>query len=57
MTSEPLGKRLRRGFAAFMDRHTRVDPTFTVQVRDPENRVVAEVDKVLYVRCKGGPRS
>ncbi|MCB1033636.1 MAG: DUF4442 domain-containing protein [Acidobacteria bacterium] len=30
-----------------------VEPTFTVQVHDKEGRLVAEVDKLLYVRRKG----
>ena len=29
------------------------EPTFTVEVTDEEGRVIAEVDKLLYVRFKG----
>lgn len=34
------------------DRDGKVEPVFTVEVRDPEDRVVAEVEKLLYVRRK-----
>jgi hypothetical protein len=34
------------------DRHGKVEPTFTVQVLDAEQQVVAEVDKLLWVRRK-----
>lgn len=34
------------------DANSKVEPTFTVQVTDAEGHVVAEVDKLLYVRKK-----
>ena len=34
------------------DSNYKVEPTFTVQVKDEKGNVVAEVDKVLYVRRK-----
>ena len=34
------------------DNNYKVEPTFTVQVKDEKGNVVAEVDKVLYVRRK-----
>ncbi len=34
------------------DSHYKVEPTFTVLVKDDKGNVVAEVDKVLYVRRK-----
>lgn len=30
----------------------KIEPTFTVQIRDMEGEVIAEVDKLLYVRKK-----
>jgi acyl-coenzyme A thioesterase PaaI-like protein len=38
---------------AAADRGETVEPTFTAQVLDTEGRVVAEVDKLLYIRRRG----
>lgn len=32
-----------------------VEPTFTVEVKDAEGRIVADVEKLVYVRYKAGP--
>ena len=32
--------------------HAKVEPTFTVEIKNAEGEVVAEVDKLLYVRKK-----
>ena len=43
---------------AAADRDGKVEPRFTVEVRDGEGEVVAEVEKLLYVRRKdASPRS
>ncbi len=34
----------------------KIEPTFTVEVTDEEGNVVAEVEKLLYVRKKDAPR-
>jgi len=39
------------------DANGKLEPTFTVQVTDTEGNVVAEVEKLLYVRKKETPRS
>ena len=39
------------------DANGKVEPTFTVQVTDAEGNVVAEVEKLLYVRKKEARRS
>lgn len=41
---------------AAADREYKVEPTFTVQIIDTEGVVVAEVDKLLYVRRKDKSR-
>lgn len=41
---------------ALADAGSKVEPTFTVQVTDEEGNVVAEVEKLLYVRRKDQPR-
>jgi acyl-coenzyme A thioesterase PaaI-like protein len=38
------------------DIHGRVEPAFQVQVMDQDGNVVAEIDKLLYVRRKDFPR-
>ena len=38
------------------DAGSKVEPTFIVQVTDEEGAVVAEVEKLLYVRRKDQPR-
>jgi hypothetical protein len=38
-----------------LETHDKVQPTFTLEVRDEANAVVAEVDKVLHVRKKTAP--
>lgn len=47
LTPEQL-EEMRRG----ADEQGKVEPTFRVEVRDPEDRVVAVVEKLLYVRRK-----
>lgn len=37
---------------AQIDVHGKIEPTFTVQVRDEEGEVVAEIDKLLHIRRK-----
>lgn len=37
---------------AAADRDGKVEPTFTAEVKDDEGQVIAEVEKVLYVRRK-----
>jgi len=39
------------------DAKGKIEPAFTVQVTDSEGNVVAEVEKLLYVRKKETPRS
>ncbi len=39
---------------AAADRGEKVEPTFTVDVMDEQNQVIARVDKLLYVRKKNG---
>jgi acyl-coenzyme A thioesterase PaaI-like protein len=41
---------------ALADAGSKVEPTFTVQVTDEEGNVVAEIEKLLYVRRKNQPR-
>jgi hypothetical protein len=42
--------------AADADAEGKVEPTFTAQVTDGDGEVIAEVDKLLYVRKKDRPR-
>lgn len=37
---------------AQIDVHGKIEPTFTVQVRDDQGEVVAEVEKLLHIRRK-----
>lgn len=39
------------------DANDRVEPTFTVQVKDEEGDVVAEVEKLLYIRKRVAKRT
>jgi hypothetical protein len=37
---------------AQLETHEKIEPTFTVQIRDTQGEVVAEVEKLLHIRRK-----